>query len=230
MGRRRRIWPSIRLKLILILLTLLCLGIYIHVSTGTVIDQVTRHESELLAQQTMNQAFSHALEQESAQLQDLVRIVPGNGTDAQTISVDSQKVNQLRASISGHMIEDLQQMEVQKLSIPLGSLIGSDLIGARGPGVKFKLYPSGQFTGRIVSEFDSAGINQTRHRLVFEVQVDMVCVAPFYRSAVNATSQFLLSETVVVGEVPDYYTQVIGEDTVSLEKAGSYQGLQTKPD
>ncbi|MGI5959547.1 MAG: sporulation protein YunB [Massiliimalia sp.] len=226
MRRYGRNHLGIKRKLVLLLLVIALFCIYIQFAMGSVVDQVTAHESQILAQQAMNDAFAYALKQQPQNLDDLVTVQSGSESNSQTLSVDSQKVNELRTEITRYMAQSLQEVTVQTLKIPIGSLIGSDLLGARGPDVTFKLYPSGQFTGKMVSQFDAAGINQTRHRLLFQVEVELACVAPFYRSEVQAQGEFLLSETVIVGKVPDYYTQVIGEDTVNLEKAGSYRGLE----
>ena len=58
------------------------------------------------------------------------------------------------------------------------------------------------------SDFDSAGINQTRHRIICDVKVGVSAIIPGCSSYTEAENSFTVSETVLAGEVPESFTNV----------------------
>ena len=87
----------------------------------------------------------------------------------------------------------------------MGDLLGFSLLLGRGPRVpvKITLLTSSRVTFRnLLSE---AGINQTRHQLLLEVHVDADVLLPWEIRSAQITDEVLVSETVVVGRVPQTY-------------------------
>ena len=64
----------------------------------------------------------------------------------------------------------------------------------------------------------SAGINQTLHQITLIISADVHFIMPWYRTKGNFETDFLLAETIIVGEVPDAYTNVI--ESVGSDMAG----------
>ena len=54
--------------------------------------------------------------------------------------------------------------------------------------------------------FTDAGINQTKHQIVLNVEVTVRILMPGYTSSVAVDSSLAVAETVIVGSVPDTYT------------------------
>ena len=68
----------------------------------------------------------------------------------------------------------------------------------------FSLY--GEVTCELQHGFDDAGINQTRHRLMLEISCKIRSQMPgMSEKDFRQTSQILVAETVIVGEVPENY-------------------------
>ena len=60
------------------------------------------------------------------------------------------------------------------------------------------------------SEFSSAGINQTKHEVVAQVDVKMSDVMPMGTVGTELSTSIPLVQTVIVGEVPESLTEIIG--------------------
>ena len=110
----------------------------------------------------------------------------------------------------------------------MGTLTGVPWLSARGPSVSIKMIPQGVIKAQFVSEFVSAGVNQTHHRLIMNVSMTASAVIPGFTSQVEVLSDFLIAETVIVGDVPEYYTQIITSDEEILEKTDAYDRSQMK--
>lgn len=217
---QKRRW---KIKFILIAVILCVFFLYSEAGIRSVIRSVAEKESKSIATQIIGEAVWEVTSKLNLQYDDLVKVGRGEQQIVTSIEVDSLKVNQIRSSIVSAITEKLKQMDVQSYEIPLGNLIGNDFLSGRGPNIKLKLLPKGNMSSKIISEFDSAGINQTRHRIVLQLSVEMMISIPFYRLNTQVSSEFIIGETIIVGEVPEYYTQVVSEDETALEKANNYQ-------
>jgi len=64
---------------------------------------------------------------------------------------------------------------------------------------------AGSINSDIDSEFTSVGINQTLHRIYLNLDCSIGILTPFKTIHQNVSSKVLLTETVIVGEVPSTY-------------------------
>ena len=75
----------------------------------------------------------------------------------------------------------------------------------RGPEISLKLHQVGAVDTEIHSEFISEGINQTKHRISVLVTVEISAILPLHSTDIKISDEFLVSETVIVGEIPNVY-------------------------
>ena len=66
------------------------------------------------------------------------------------------------------------------------------------------------------SEFTSAGVNQTLHRVFLEVKCRVSILTPFDTIEDEIINQVILAENIIVGNIPDTYYNLEGmtEDDV----------------
>ena len=88
----------------------------------------------------------------------------------------------------------------------LGSLTGSPLLAGRGPRISVRMESVGSSSARFENQFESAGINQTKHRIVLRIDVYVSILLPGYSTVTQVTNEITVAETVIVGEVPGTYT------------------------
>ena len=60
------------------------------------------------------------------------------------------------------------------------------------------------------SNFSEAGINQTLQQLVMEIRVDVTVLVLGSTDSFTVTSQVVVAETIIVGDVPDTFLQAGG--------------------
>uniref|UniRef100_UPI001A92EF92 sporulation protein YunB n=1 Tax=Clostridioides difficile TaxID=1496 RepID=UPI001A92EF92 len=58
------------------------------------------------------------------------------------------------------------------------------------------------------TEFESSGINQTRHRIYLEAQTQVKVVIPLITSTKQIKAQIPICETIIVGDVPESYVNI----------------------
>ncbi len=123
-------------------------------------------------------------------------------------------INQLKAKVTNAVMQELSEREVQTVRLPLGNLIGGSFFTGRGPFLPIRIHTSGAVISNLSSAFDHAGINQTLHRISLDMTVMVTAALPMERVSIELTTQFLVCETVLVGEVPQSVLQLDLGDTM----------------
>ena len=114
--------------------------------------------------------------------------------------------NRLQSEILDLILTRVGQVSARELSIPVGTLTGSALLAGRGPRIKVRMESLGTSEARFENAFTSAGINQTRHQIMLNVDVYVSVLLPGFTTATKVSNSFTVAETVIVGAVPDTYT------------------------
>ena len=97
------------------------------------------------------------------------------------------------------------------------TISGSPLRAGRGPEMLVKVVPVGSVSSEFVTEFRTAGINQTRHKVYIRIRANMRIVIPTGAREVEVVAQVPVAETVIVGQVPQSYVNVDStEDMLNL--------------
>ena len=100
----------------------------------------------------------------------------------------------------------LSSVSDSDLAIPIGTLSGSPLLAGRGPELHVRMQSVGSASARFHNTFSAAGINQTRHQIILEVDVDMSILLPMIETATRVSNEISVGETVIVGGVPQTFT------------------------
>lgn len=147
--------------------------------------------------ESLNQAVEGRLEPDGAYIR-LERDDMGNITAA---SADSDALNRLKAGV----LEDLGQSLNGRAgaSVPVGSLTGVGMLNGRGFPIPVCMAFEGSADVRFDTEFMSAGVNQTLHRITMTVTARVYSQSRRFSACVEESTSTVLGETVVVGPVPE---------------------------
>lgn len=132
-----------------------------------------------------------------------------------SIEALSGNINRIQSELAAEINEKLSTSGKTQAEIPLGNISGSYLLADKGPVIRVGICPVGTAEVKLVSSFDTAGINQTRHRIYAEISADMSSSFPLYNFDTNAQFQYLIAETVIIGDVPDYSVRTWNSQTLS---------------
>lgn len=144
----------------------------------------------------------------SSEYSDLVTLTTDDQGHVTYLSADSIRMNGIAYNASLAIQDELEKADAHDLSIPLGSVLGSDLFSGTGPMVNVRIQPAGNVSTQYKSEFAAAGINQTRHKIVLVLPTEVIIILPTASSSVTVSTQITVSETIIVGTVPNNYVNV----------------------
>lgn len=119
------------------------------------------------------------------------------------VTTNAKLLTLFQTSVSENVNSAIKQMHLKKKEIPIGSLSGLVLLNGRGVGVPFYLSPLSQVKTELKSEFVSAGVNQTKHRIVLTVSVLIKAEMPLFSNQTHITADYCLAETIIVGQIPE---------------------------
>ncbi len=144
---------------------------------------------------------------------DLLIIAKDENGNIKMVGTNVITVNEIISDIPVHMQEALEKSENNSFSIRLGSFLGSNLFAGRGPNVNIKMEVAGNLDTELKSEFVTAGINQTLHKIYLEIKCNVIILTPFETMEEQIVNQVLLAEGLIVGEVPSSYYNLEGMKT-----------------
>ena len=119
---------------------------------------------------------------------------------------DMAAFNRLQSAILDIILTRVDQVSARELSIPVGTLTGSALLAGRGPRISVRMESVGSSTAWFENDFASAGINQTKHQIVLNIDVVVSILLPGFTTATKVSNAVTVAETIIVGSVPETYT------------------------
>ena len=114
--------------------------------------------------------------------------------------------NRLQTAVADDVLERLGQVSASELAVPLGTLTGSPLLAGRGPKLTVKMETMGTAAAAFRDKFTAAGINQTKHQILLDVDVYVTILLPGITTYTKVSNEISVAETVLVGSVPQTYT------------------------
>ena len=152
-------------------------------------------------------AVSDAIESGEIQYDKLITLQKDNEGRITALQSNIAEFNRLQSAITEDVLHRLGEMADTQLSIPLGTLTGSALLAGHGPRLTVNMQSTGSCSAHFENAFSDAGINQTTHSILLYVDVSVAILLPGFSTRTQVCSSFSVAETVIVGAVPDTYTQ-----------------------
>ena len=198
----KRRW-QLRLAAFLLAAALLLVGIDMRLRP--VIITMAEYQCRVVSLMAMNEAVSTALLQESELCRRLTAVEKGPDGGISAIEIDSAAVNELKTKLTMAVTNRLLSVGKQEIEIPIGTLLGWQLLAGRGPNVRLQVVPASFVQSEIVDTLETAGINQTQHRIFIRFGVEMSAILPGYSTSVTVDDEICVAQTLVVGQVPQVY-------------------------
>ncbi|MGI6261156.1 MAG: sporulation protein YunB [Acutalibacteraceae bacterium] len=191
-------------KIFLVLALTAGLLILLNEKLGPMVQSAVAQQAGQVSVQTVNRAVQQVLDENPLPENYLAVVRDTDGTIL-SVDMDAASVNQLKTKLNLSVQQALGELGVCSVAIPIGSLLGGSLLRGLGPDVHLRFTVAANAFCNLVSQFDSAGINQSRHMLSLVVTTEIYAMIPG-SSAKNVTeTTFPVAETIIVGKVPSLY-------------------------
>ena len=126
-----------------------------------------------------------------------------NGTIT-SINADAVTMNLLAVKVSTYAQNYLVELGNAGVPVPVGTFSGIPLLVGRGWPVKLNFKLIGAVNCSFDSEFKTAGINQTEHKITLRTYALVDVVLPFCTKRTKVAVDMLFADSIIVGEVPEF--------------------------
>lgn len=170
--------------------------------------RLAQNKAQQLAGQLAAQAVSEAMSGEEQT--DLVEVRRQEDGTVASIQTNGAAAARLKSQVEQRLFAAFSSSQQPGFSIPLGALTGLSLFSSTGPDLSFSLFQVGTPLVEWESALESAGINQTVHRLYLSVTLKVDALFAGITVSAQSSTRYLAAETVVVGEVPQFFAGLSG--------------------
>ena len=201
--RRTRRWVCILLALFVVSVSL-----FIHFQRNVTRVLISISEATMRASTTIavNDAVYYTLSDE-IRYEDLVTVTRDKEGEIVAVAANPLKINKIARDTASISQSNLKNLSLNGIPIPFGALTGIEAFAGLGPCIHFRIIPVSSVSCDYSSTFDSVGINQTKHSIYLNVIADISIVMPSRTENFAVTTEILIGESVLVGQVPDAYLQ-----------------------
>ena len=186
------------------LLILICIILYVKMILIPIIVENTETQIQTFATKAINYAVADTVNQGNS-YGELVNIVKDSNNNVSYVEANSVRINLLSKNTSKVVMKNFLELAKNPITISLGSFLGVSILAGYGPKIAYQVHPYGEVFCDFFSKFNSAGINQTYHKLYLNVMINVYVVLPFKSLKMHSESQVLLLETLIVGKIPEVY-------------------------
>ena len=177
---------------------------------GTVIRTLSQTQVANSTSDLINDAIDKQIEAGNIQYDRIVYFEKDLNGKITALKTNMSEVNRLKTNILNTINDEILALDTSDLGIPLGSIFLSEFFSGRGPSIPVRILSIRNSEASFHSNFTEAGINQTLQQIVMEIRVDVSVLVLGRTESFTISSQVVVAETIIVGDVPDTYLQAGG--------------------
>ncbi len=213
-GALRKLGAFLIVSGALCIVLLVMLDTFVRPTLETLLDYKCRTSAERIISDAVYERFSG-----DEDMGELISFVFDNEGRIAALNTDRSKINSLKALLTDAVNDGLSHIREDTVSISVGTLTGLSFLYGVGPELTFMIEPRGNAETKLVSSFADAGINQTIHSMILEVNAQLSPMMPGFSNTFDVSYNILISQTVIVGKVPDSYSHIVLDEEGLAELA-----------
>ena len=175
-----------------------------------VVESLARTQVTNTASDLINDAIDEQIETGKIQYDRIVYFEKDLDGRITALKTNMSEVNRLKTDILNIINDEILALDTSDIGIPLGSLFLPEFLSGKGPTIPVQIISIRNSDANFNSHFTQAGINQTRHQLTMSVGVDVAVLVLGESASFTVTSEVVVAETIIVGQVPDTFLQTGG--------------------
>lgn len=206
---RRRAGRILRWMILVLTLALVLLLVFRSRYHGTIRSlaetSVRNSTSDLI-----NDAIDKQIEEGNIQYDRIVYFEKDLNGRITALKTNMSEVNRLKTDILNLINDEILAMDTSDLGIPIGSLLLPEFFSGKGFCIPIHILSIRNSDASFASYFSEAGINQTLQQLTMEVSVDVTVLVLGNTESFTVSSQVVVAETIIVGDVPQTFLHTGG--------------------
>ena len=165
-------------------------------------------KSKEIIEQVVNSAVYDLTHTEDGSELEIIYTDEDQEGQLQMVTLNTPLLNKIGTEIAKRVNDDIYYNETEQIRLSLGSLLGSKLLSQTGPYFTFDIVPVAVINIGYNTEFESAGINQSKYKVYLHVKTETRLLVPFMSEKFTTENTVLIAEAVIVGDVPQTYANI----------------------
>ena len=158
----------------------------------------------------INDAIDRQIESEHIQYDRIVYFEKDLDGLITALKTNMSEVNRLKTDTLNLINDEILALDTSDMGIPIGSLILPEFLAGRGPTIPIRILSIRNSDASFTSDFHEAGINQTLQQLNMHISVDVAVLVLGQTNYFTVSSQVVVAETIIVGQVPNTFLHTGG--------------------
>jgi sporulation protein YunB len=135
--------------------------------------------------------------------EDIIKAEKDNEGNIIMLKADTLKLNRIGSNVAIKAQREIKNLGSIGVKVPIGYISKNNILANFGPDITVRMQPIGYIEASYSSEFESAGINQTRHKIYLQVKTSLKVIIPFASNNIEVKNEIPIAETIIVGKIPN---------------------------
>lgn len=210
---RKRSNLKLRLKRLLavlsaILIFIASISIYIEFRMRDVAVTFARNTVSSVLSSAINIAASRLVKENGLTYDQVSNLKRDADNRVTSVEIDTNEINRFKADLAEEVSKELKNRDDITVKVPLMAAFGIYYTYLSYPKISYTVGAATVVSTNFKSEFYDAGINQVLHRITVAVTTGGNLALPGRDEYIEEITNFTVAETVIVGAVPDAFTNI----------------------
>lgn len=198
-------------RMLIIILFLVALIVAVEGNLSQTMLDMAYAQAYSMAVETLNRAVKDVTENGVGYEELIDMRLDGDG-HVSLLRANTMRMNEIAAQTALKAEDELNSIKNQFVEIPLGAGLGVRFLSGFGPRIRVQILPVGAVHTSFDTQLETAGINQTRHKIFLTLRATVSLIIPTGSQLVEVESKIPIAESIIVGDVPQSFVDVVDQD------------------
>lgn len=189
--------------LILLSALVICMVLFLELRLKPVTDGIAEIQAQALATEFISRSIDEVFSETGITAEEIEKVTYSTQNTVTSVFTDPVTANRIKNAVTLKLQDKLSGVKNHQVDVPLGTIVGGELLSGTGPSVPIYITLSGNVFSDFESTFEQGGMNQTVHKLSLRVTAEINILMPLDSITTRVETSVLIGEAVIVGEVPD---------------------------
>lgn len=205
-----RLWRRLRFLLLFLMLAAIAALFLFRWKFNQPVRELAQAQVINATSDLINDAIDRQIEAGDIQYDRIVYFEKNLNGAITALKTNMSEVNRLKTNTLNIINDEILALDQTDIGVPIGSIFLPELFSGRGKTIPVQIIAIRNSDGYFESHFTQAGINQTLHRLNMCVVVDVSILVLGRSASFTVSSEVVVAETIIIGDVPDTLFQTGG--------------------
>ncbi|MBR6573282.1 MAG: hypothetical protein IKK77_06170 [Clostridia bacterium] len=207
---------SLRFKKLLALLMAMLVAVssiyvYIDYRLKKIAMEFAMSEAKTIILDSANTAALSVLEEMNISYNNIAVLSRDKDGLVTSVEINSSVINLFKSKIASEVAQELAKHNNVSFELPIFAAFGYFYTAFYIPKISYSMELTTTAITDFYSRFFSAGINQVLHQIMVKIDLESSLAMPHYKTSLTTSTSLIAAETVIVGIVPDAFTEVVNQ-------------------